>query len=475
MTLTTIAIFACAAVFYSFMPPKSRVWGLFIGSILAVYWLQPQLQIRWLDFVLPTLSLILTCATWYLTRSPEQPVSRVDKIAFALTCGLIVVLSALRFVPESYRFLVASRPPNPLTIGLFLIVSTALILLWKQAKSAKTLLLIFIILLFIILKTEAISLALSALLRQSLNMESKLANPLDLNWLGFSYLAFRLIHTVRDRQSGILPEINLRDYLSYVFFFPTLIAGPIDRAERFLKDIQALETLPNFDAARFIEGSTRILIGLGKKFVIADSLAQGIALNPLNASQATETYGLWLLVYGYAFRLFFDFSGYSDIAIGIGILFGIKAPENFDRPYLQTSITKFWQSWHMTLSSWARFYVFSPLSRSLIRLKPKPSTMLIVLVSQVATMLVIGLWHGVAWNFAVWGLWHGLGLWIHKQWTDNTRSFYRDLQTKPHLLRLADGLAWFVTFHFVVLGWIAFALPLEQALQVFALLFGIRV
>ncbi|MBK9750312.1 MAG: hypothetical protein IPO91_26555 [Chloroflexi bacterium] len=133
-----------------------------------------------------------------------------------------------------------------------------------------------------------------------------------------------------------------------------------------------------------------------------------VSLNPTIADQITSLPGLALFLYGYALRLFFDFSGYSDIAIGIGILFGIRLPENFNRPYLKTNLTAFWQSWHATLSAWARAYVFSPLSRAMI--KRKWNAVLNVLIAQLATMIVIGLWHGIAWNFLLWGVWHGFGV-----------------------------------------------------------------
>ena len=115
--------------------------------------------------------------------------------------------------------------------------------------------------------------------------------------------------------------------------------------------------------SRTVEGVSRIMIGIFKKFVVADSLAR-FALSVQLVNDAQTSAGLWVLLYAYAIRLCFDFSGYSDIAIGLGRLFGINLPENFDRPYIKSNITTFWQSWHMTLSAWARFYVFTPLSRS---------------------------------------------------------------------------------------------------------------
>ncbi len=118
--------------------------------------------------------------------------------------------------------------------------------------------------------------------------------------------------------------------------------------------------------------------------------------------------GGWLLLYMYGLRLYFDFSGYIDIAIGVGILLGIRLPESFSRPYLRTNIAAFWRSWHITLANWVRFYLFAPLSRTLLRRRWPP--LLVVFIAQIVSMLIIGLWHGFTWSFAIWGLWHGLGL-----------------------------------------------------------------
>jgi alginate O-acetyltransferase complex protein AlgI len=329
--------------------------------------------------------------------------------------------------------------------------------------------------LFVVLKTEPLATEVGRWWRGLTGQDISLASPVDLNWLGFSYVAFRLIHTLRDRQTGLLPAMSLREYVTYVIFFPSFVAGPLDRAERFKEDLLGLPGIRGLDAARFADGLWRIATGLFKKFVIADSLAQGLSLNAMNAAQAQTALGLWVLLYGYALRLFFDFSGYSDIAIGLGILFGVRLPENFDRPYLKTSITAFWQSWHMTLSNWARFYVFTPLSRWLLTRAQRPSPVLIVLSTQIATMVVIGLWHGVTPNFVIWGIWHALGLFAHKQWSDRTRKWYRGLNGKPWQKRAWTAVTWLVTFQFVVIGWVWFALPdTGQAVRTLAGLFGLR-
>jgi alginate O-acetyltransferase complex protein AlgI len=489
--LTTIAVFAVSAVIYSALLPKHwRGWTLMIGSVIAIYWLQPPIVVGRLDFAFPTATVVLAVALWWLTRVPAETPPKQDQpdgdrrallrnenlIAFLVIFALVIGMSCMRFIDADYR-LTPSYTPHPLTVAVWLGVALVVVsVLWWLSRRTKpghvmALLMLVVAGVFAVMKTEPLALELSRFFRERAGRDPNLASTLDLNWLGFSYVAFRLIHTLRDRQTGKLPALSLREFMTYVIFFPSFTAGPIDRAERFVKDFRALPEKVGMDPVRYTEGTTRITTGIFKKFVVADALAMGMALDATNADQATSTLGLWVLLYGYSLRLFFDFSGYSDIAIGIGILFGVKLPENFDRPYLKNNITVFWQSWHMTLSNWARFYVFMPLSRFLLTRKPKPSPTVIVLLSQMATMVVIGLWHGVTVNFVVWGVWHGVGLFIHKQWTDRTRKWYRELA--PARKRAWTVFGWFVTLQFVVLGWVWFALPeIEQSGRVFGRLFG---
>jgi len=481
--LTTIGILFTAALLYSaLLPPQWRGWSLMIGSVVAIYWLQPLSQLRYADFVLPTATIALAVGGWYVTRKPDDDEQKqswpLDMAALGLVLGLVVGMACFRYIAPDFR-LTASRPPNPLWVAVGLVAVQAPLMasrrvVYGQQRRTLMLMIGLVVLLFVFIKATPLVTTVSYVGRTLTGQDTALAGSVDFTWLGFSYVAFRLIHTFRDRQSGLLPALSLREYLTYIIFFPAYLAGPIDRAEHFKQELAGVPEMPRLDANRFTIGTGRIAVGIFKKFVIADTLAIGLSLNPALAEQVNSTVGMWVLLYGYALRLFFDFSGYTDIAIGLGILFGIRLPENFKRPYTKTSITTFWQSWHITLSNWARFYVFSPLSRGLLRRKPKPNPMLIVLLAHAATMLTIGLWHGITWNFAIWGAWHALGLFVHKQWSDRTRKWYRGLKDKPLQRRAWNGFAWFVTFHFVVLGWVWFALPeVGQSLTVFSRLFGV--
>lgn len=481
MDLMQIAIFCFGALIYNFiLPARWRAWGLMIASLLAMYWLQPKLAIPYLDYALPTVTIVITVIGWYLTRSaPESEdsvsiLSSEDRRSFVLVTMLVLAVAGTRYLAPELRL--TGRPPELWIVALVLAV-VALVVWgalrvtghnrrWLPAG------MLAIIVIFVFTKNETLATWVSSVLRGATGRDVSLASPIDIGWLGFSYVAFRVIHTLRDRQMAVLPDLSLREYLTYVIFFPSFTAGPIDRAERFIKDFRALPDIAGVDSHRIVIGATRIAVGMVKKFVIADTIAL-FALNATNANQAVSAPALWILLYSYAFRLFFDFSGYSDIAIGVGILFGVWLPENFDRPYLKNNIQSFWQSWHISLSNWVRFYIFSPLSRNLLRRKPKPPTWLIMFICHLSTMIVIGLWHGISIPFVVWGTWHGLGLFIHKLWTDRTRIWYMSLKDKPRTKQAWTIAGVILTFHFVVLGWVWFALPdIGIALSTFTRLFG---
>jgi D-alanyl-lipoteichoic acid acyltransferase DltB (MBOAT superfamily) len=489
MTLAHIVVFIAAALVYAWLlPVRWRRWALLATSVVAVYWLQPSLPIHYLDFVLPTTTLVLTVVVWCVTNLPHTPtsasferegdkhalswISAEDWRTLGVLAALVVGLSLTRYLVPELRP-TASRAPDTLVVvvGLVVLLGIAGTLWWisRRWKRLTSAVIILIVGLFVILKTEPLATSMSAALRNLSVQNPELAAGVDLRWLGFSYLAFRLIQVLRDKQTGKLPAMSLREHMTYAIFFPALTAGPIDRAERFVQDERIMP--PTLIAPCFVEGMGRITSGLVKKFVISDSLAL-IALNSVNAEQAVSTPALWLMLYAYAFRLFLDFSGYTDIAIGIGLLLGIRLPENFNQPYLKPNLAAFWQSWHMTLSNWVRFYVFSPLSRALLVRKVRPLTA--VFAAQMVTMIVIGLWHAVAWNFLVWGLWHGVGLFVHKVWSDRTRKRYLSLKQRPRLERAWTIAGILLTFHFVVLGWVWFALgDMAQVWKVFLRLLGI--
>ncbi len=273
--------------------------------------------------------------------------------------------------------------------------------------------------------------------------------------LGISFFTFEFIHYAVDRYRGTAPAGTFGEFLSFILFFPTLVAGPIKRYQDFLPNL----TKPSLKWQEDWElGTTRVLVGLAKKFGIADLLtAFTHHLNRADIATAQRwVLPLWLLAYG--FKIYFDFSAYSDIAIGSARLFGIKVPENFDWPYLRTNISEFWRRWHMSLYRWLVDYIYIPLGGSRTS---RPRVYLNVFI----TMFLSGLWHGAGLNFVVWGLWHGLLLVGHRLWSRLTGSASR----QP--TRAGQFAAWAVTFVLVNLGWAFFCMDLPTSVFFFHRLF----
>ena len=448
-----------------------RNYLLLALSVLAVYWFQPLLPLRSFDFWLPSLSLAFVILTWLLTSQPGAWRTRQNMIGFLIIIGLVTFIDLSRyFLPDPV--LTATTPPQFIQYFAFIVVIGTIIfvIVWFSYHSrwAISITIIVLILILIVLKTPGLSLQTSIFFRTLANRSVENASFTDLRWLGFSYLAFRLIHVLRDKQMARLPELSLPEFATYVVFFPSLAAGPIDRAERFAQDLRKEFALSQDET--LIAGQ-RIFLGLFKKFVIADTLAL-IALNDAMAIQVRTTGWMWIVVYAYAFQIYFDFSSYTDIAIGIARLVGIQLPENFAAPYTKPNLTQFWNSWHMTLTQWFRSYFFNPFNRWMRGFKNIPAWVMI-LIGQVATMLLIGLWHGITINFIFWSLWHGLGLFLQNRWSDFVRRRYPNLGQNSRLQPALQISGILLTFHFVALGWVFFALS-QPSLSwlVFRKLFG---
>ncbi len=267
--------------------------------------------------------------------------------------------------------------------------------------------------------------------------------------LGISFFTFEFIHYAVDRYRGRTGEGRFGEYLAFILFFPTMVAGPIKRYQDFLPKLES----PSRDTATdWQRGVTRILSGLAKKFAVADVLTS--MTNHLNyADISVAKRGIlpvWLLAYG--IKIYVDFSAYSDIAIGSARLFGLKVPENFDWPYLRPNIAEFWKHWHISLSRWLTDYVYIPLGGS--RRSP-----LRIYCNLLATMLVSGVWHGAGLNFLVWGLWHGVLLAIHRLWSKRREA-------KPPKPPTPAGaiVSTVATFVMVNLGWAFFCMDLRTAL-----------
>lgn len=443
---------------------------LLAASALAVFWLQPETSPANLAFWLPVLTLVLSALSWLLTATPEARAWRRNMPAALVLIAVIVLVDLDRLFDPAQLFTVFA--PRPQVLGIALIGLALVFVLLSKTRAweriAWSLTLITVLLIFILIKTPV-------LLENTLGWLASLSDSASsprisaISWLGFSYIAFRLIHTLRDRQNGRLPAVTLDEYVTYIIFFPALSAGPIDRIEHFVPELRTPSTLTRDDWLFVIQ---RIFWGLFKKFVIADTLAIS-ALNDTLAGQVHATVWMWLLVYAYAFQIYFDFSGYTDIAIGMARLIGVRLPENFSAPYLKPDLAQFWNNWHISLTQWFRAYLFNPLTRSLRR-GPLP-TWAIIFITQIITMTLIGLWHGVTWTYALWGLWHGLGLFVHSRWVEWSRAGgLADAPAASPLRGRLLAFGWtFLTFHFVAVGWVFFALSTPAAAwRVLLILFG---
>lgn len=458
MTLRDLLIFVIAALALRLLPWKAaRGWALLTASALAIYWLQPLSPVAYLDFWFPTLTLALTGLAWLLTTPPEARNWKQNWPAAAALAGIALLVAGTRYLSLE-GIITPGRPPaieQPLVALLLVgLIGLGLARL-KSLRAALWAGIVLLIALLVLLKQPDLAAAISVGLRNLFEQSTARAAASDLRWLGFSYVAFRLIHTLRDRQSGRLPAVSLQEFVIYVIFFPSFTAGPIDRLERFIKDLRKDQPLSAAEAGL---AGKRLALGLLKKFVIADGLAL-IALNAQNAAQVQGAGSAWVLLYAYAFQIYFDFSGYTDLAIGVGKILGISLPENFNAPYLKPNLTLFWNNWHQTLTNWFRAYFFNPVTRALRSGARPVNPILGLFFTQLATFVLIGLWHGMTWNFVLWGAWHGLGLFAQNRWSEWMRPRYEALESRPRLRSALTVLTTLVTFHYVALGWVWFALP----------------
>jgi alginate O-acetyltransferase complex protein AlgI len=267
--------------------------------------------------------------------------------------------------------------------------------------------------------------------------------------VGISFFTFESMSYVIDVHRGELqPHRSYLRYLLFVAFFPHLVAGPIVRPRDLLPQ---LERQPALTRAMGGEALFLIAVGLLKKLVISDQLAQNIVDRVFERPVSFSALEVLTGVYGYAVQIYCDFSGYTDIAIGSALLLGVRFPRNFDAPYQATNIADFWRRWHISLSTWLRDYLYIPLGGS--RGAPWATYRNLMI-----TMVLGGLWHGASWTFVFWGFLHGLGLGV-------TRAWERRRQRRPGLAARAVGT--FFTFHYVCLAWIFFRAPtFKQALLV---------
>lgn len=385
------------------MPVHSIPYLLFLLAVFILYWLPPLKKLRkWIllassylfyalfDWRFLVLLLVLTLVTQWLARLIHQGVypRSLATLCIVINLGVLAVFKCQNFFLESFSVLLRSAGLGILTPGLSLVLP-----------------------------------------------------------IGISFYTFQAISYSVEIYRGNLQPAAWMDFALYLAFFPKLIAGPFVRPKSFLSQLES--SVVSISRQDVLPMLSLLLLGLFKKLVIADSLTSQAAVAFRASALATpgDSYLTPLYIQGFylfAIQIYADFSGYTDIARASAGLLGFKLPENFQQPYLSTTITVFWNRWHITLTQWFREYLFFPLTRRMLTFTRPRQPTLIQILANLITMALIGLWHGVGWTFLLWGLWHGM--WI---------SVDRWLNWKPDR-RLAGFLAGLLTFHLVGLGWVMF-------------------
>jgi D-alanyl-lipoteichoic acid acyltransferase DltB (MBOAT superfamily) len=261
--------------------------------------------------------------------------------------------------------------------------------------------------------------------------------------IAISFFIFQAISYVVDISRRVIRPASLLDFVTYLSFFPHVVAGPIVRAREFIPQLHEPADPRNIDAARAFR---LILAGMFKKVVVSSYLLTAVVQPVFSAPQDHGSLDILLGLYGYAVLIYCDFSGYTDIAIGAALLLGIRFPPNFNSPYAAITLQEFWRRWHMTLSRWLRDYVYIPLGGS--RLGEVRTYINLVL-----TMLIGGLWHGASWTFVVWGGLHGGWLAGERYYIQRRRA--AGLPEGP-ATRVGSVVWWLVTFNVVCVAWVFF-------------------
>ena len=269
-----------------------------------------------------------------------------------------------------------------------------------------------------------------------------------LAFIGISYMSFKTIQIMLEISDGLIKEkISVKDYLQFLLFFPTVSAGPIDRSRRFLKEIN--DVMPRKEYLELAgDGVYRIVLGLLYKVVLSTYVYQMLlALN----NTGTVVYSIKYM-YLYTLYLFFDFAGYSLMAVGSSNILGIQTPMNFNKPFLSVDIKDFWTRWHITLSTWLRDFVFSRVLMQVIRKKWFKNRLHNATYAYMVNMLVMGFWHGLSVSYIVYGFYHGVLMAGFEVYQKKSNFYKKNKNKKWYKL-----LSWFVTMNLVMVGFFIFS------------------
>lgn len=266
-------------------------------------------------------------------------------------------------------------------------------------------------------------------------------------FVGISYLSFRTIQIIIETYDGLINEISTLEFLTFLFFFPSLSSGPIYRSRNFNKDINKVYTREEY-LDLLGNGIKKITIGVLYKFVLS-GLFNTFML------QVTGSYSPKYVIayaYIYGFYMFFDFAGYSLMAVGTSYILGIKMPDNFDKPFISTDIKDFWNRWHITLSHWFRDFIFVRFMKDSIKVKRFSDNLKAAFSGYMVNMTIMGIWHGLSLNYVIYGIYHGVLLGI-TEFYQKKSQFHRKYKNK----RAYKLLSWVVTINFVMFGFLIFS------------------
>ena len=261
-------------------------------------------------------------------------------------------------------------------------------------------------------------------------------------------MTFKVLQIIFETYDGIIKEpIGLIDYLQFLLFFPTISSGPIDRSRRFVEDIH--QTIPREEYVELLgTGLFRLLLGLVYKVVLSGLLYLAMNHIPNRGLLFTTVSYMYL----YTFYLFFDFAGYSLMAVGVSNIMGIQTPMNFNKPFLSIDIKDFWNRWHITLSTWLRDFIFSRIVMKSMRHKWFKTRLTTAMVAYMLNMIFMGFWHGLSWSYIIYGVYHGV-LMAGFEWYQKKSKFYKKYKQKTAY----KVVSWFVTMHLVMIGLLIFS------------------
>lgn len=268
-------------------------------------------------------------------------------------------------------------------------------------------------------------------------------------FIGISYLSFRTIQIVIELYDGAITELSFIDTLYFVLFFPTLSSGPIDRSRRFEEEINKKIAKEEYINDYLIPGIKKIFQGLMYKFAIA-TLIHFYWVSRINPNPGIVP--IISYMYAYTLYLFFDFAGYSLLAVGTSYIFGVHAPDNFNKPFLSKDMKEFWTRWHISLSRWFGDYIFSRYVLNAMRKKKFKKRATASHVAQMITMTTMGFWHGLTWYYIVYGLYQGVALVLTDEFTKKSK-IYKKYKKQKWFQRLQI----FVTFHIICFGMLIFS------------------